>query len=122
MSEHHPEAVDLRHVKPPTGPPERMHNPRRQEARNRAGMIRNYLQGLWPLIAKAYREQDWLALGYDSWDDYVAGEFDTARWKVHKAERAPVVTMLRSAGMSTRAIAAATGESQSTVQRAVAGE
>jgi hypothetical protein len=102
----------------PAGRPAKAEADPREEAQALTDRIRRGLTSLWQDIGKAYAMRAWEHLGYDSWDAYVADEFESARWGIRKAERGPVVAMLRSQhGMSTRAIAAATGESQSTVQR-----
>jgi len=73
-------------------------------------------------IAAAYHARDWEALGYDSWDAYVSGEFGSAMPRLDRAERRELVVNLRAEGLSTRAIAAATGVAQQTVNRDLAGD
>lgn len=87
-------------------------------ARARAERIRAGLESLYTLrfdIAEAYQEQDWRALGYDTWSSYVESEFVGARLRLPQEERRELVGTLREAGMSTRAIAATTGASKNTV-------
>jgi hypothetical protein len=86
-------------------------------ARSRAGMIRAGLDEMWVLITEAYAARDWLALGYPTWDAYCDAEFRGRRLALPREERAAVVGSLRDAGMSTRAIATATGISEATVRR-----
>lgn len=84
------------------------------EAHQRAIRIRNGLDSLHTLradIAAAYNAGDWATLGYDTWDSYVTAEFVGARLRVPRDERRELVASLREAGLSTRAIAAATGQS-----------
>lgn len=69
------------------------------------------------LIVEAYETRAWLALGYESWDAYVDAEIETDRLRLDRGERQRFVISLRSAGMSTRAIAPAVGASQKTVDR-----
>jgi hypothetical protein len=71
------------------------------------------------LIAAAYSGRVWIALDYSSWDAYCTAELDTDRVRIPRGERGDVIAHLRSAGMSVRAIAAATGTSVGTVARSV---
>lgn len=89
------------------------------DARALTDRIKLAVDGIWELIKIAYEGRAWTVLGYDSWDDYCSGEFGTARIRLPREERAEVVASLRESGLSTRAIAAATGESQATIQRAL---
>lgn len=98
------------------------------EARGRSERIRQGLESYAVLredIATAYQERDWITLGYPSWEQYVDAEFTTAaRLSLPREERRELVTYFRARGLSTRAIATATGASQKTVDRDVraAGE
>jgi hypothetical protein len=76
---------------------------------------------VWELIRDAYLREAWKPLGYGSWDMYCAAEFGTARLRVPREERAEVVGSLRDAGLSLRAIAAATGLGRGTVERELEG-
>lgn len=78
--------------------------------------IRADAETLWDKIATAYTRRAWAALGYSSWDEYCIREFGTSRLKVPREVRAEMVTSLRHAGLSIRAIASATGASVNTVQ------
>lgn len=75
---------------------------------------------LWGQIVRAFQGRAWVALGYLSWDEYCDAEFDGARIKLPREERTMVVGSLADAGMSTRAIAAATGLGHGTVARTLA--
>lgn len=86
-----------------------------EEARDLTNRIRQTGSVLWALIVKAFDGRVWESLGYESWDAYCDAEFDGARLKLPREERREVVASLREAGMSTRAIAAATGMHHSTV-------
>jgi hypothetical protein len=66
-------------------------------------------------IADAYRDRDWQALGYDSWETYVDGEFSESRVRLSAPERREAVAELRLAGMSQRAIGTTLGVSKATV-------
>lgn len=88
-----------------------------EEARQRADRIKVGVEAVWHLVVEAYQRRDWAALGYASWDDYQTREFGTARLRLPREERQEVVSSLRDAGLSIRAIAAATGNSDQTVQR-----
>ena len=87
-----------------------------ERARDLTDKIRTSLGVAWELVKDAYRERAWAALGYGSWDEYVAEEFGSHRVRLPREERREVVGSLRDAGMSVRAIAAATGTSKNTVK------
>jgi hypothetical protein len=87
------------------------------QARAVTDRIRTKMGDLMGEIAKAHIGRAWLALGYATWNDYVKGEFDYAPLALPRQERKAVTHLLRKQGMSTRAIAAATGDSHMTVKR-----
>jgi len=91
-----------------------------QDARARAARIRAgigaYLTTLADVSA-AYAERDWEAMGYESWEEYVDGEYSEQRLKLSPEHRQKAVAELRLAGMSQRAIGAVLGVSQKTVDR-----
>jgi len=95
---------------------------RQRFARSRAGKIRdgitNYLETL-AAISTAYEQRDWEALGYDSWQEYIDGEFSAERLRIAFAYREKAIADLRLAGLSTRAIAPVVGVSKNTVARQV---
>ena len=93
-----------------------------EQARDVTDRIRTALGVTWELVVEAWTGRAWAALGYGTWDSYIAAEFGTARLRLPAEERRDVVNSLRDAGMSTRAIAAAAGVSQSTVSNDLAGE
>jgi DNA-binding NarL/FixJ family response regulator len=86
------------------------------EARTITDQIKVAVEGAWLLIMRAYQARAWAALGYSSWDDYCTREFGTSRLRLPREERQEVVGSLRDAGLSIRAITAATGISRRTVQ------
>lgn len=88
-----------------------------ERIRNRMRQLQESIDRLGCLIAEAYNNRVWLALGYDTWDDYVAAEFGVAQVRLERDQRQELVVSLRSAGMSTRAIGSALGVDQSTVVR-----
>ncbi|MFE3229867.1 hypothetical protein [Nocardia sp. NPDC059228] len=88
-----------------------------EAARELTNRINATVAQLWELVSQAYLTRVWIALDYRSWDDYCAAEFDRARIRLPREERTEVIASLREIGMSTRAIAAATGLSQPTVSR-----
>ncbi|QLY33956.1 hypothetical protein H0264_18525 [Nocardia huaxiensis] len=92
-----------------------------EAARELTDTIRARAGQLWELIEQAYLTRAWVALDYDSWDAYCAAEFDGARLRIPREERSEIVASLREIGMSTRAIAAATGLGQGTVHREIEG-
>lgn len=91
------------------------------EARALTDQIKVAVEGTWQLVQRAYQCRAWEALGYSSWDDYCTREFGTSRLRLPREERQEVVQSLREIGMSTRAIAAATGVSHTTAREAIAG-
>lgn len=86
-------------------------------ARDLTDKIKTSLGVAWELIKEAYTGRAWAALGYESWDDYCSTEFGTNRLRLPREERREVVGSLREAGLSVRAIAAATGNNKETVSR-----
>lgn len=92
-----------------------------EAARELTDQIREQVERAWKLIEQAYLTRAWAALDYASWDDYCAAEFDRARIRIPREERSEVVASLREIGMSTRAIAAATGLSVGATHAAMAG-
>ena len=82
-----------------------------QDARNLTDKIKAGTAALWELIKEAYASRAWASLGYSSWDDYCTQEFGTSRIRLPREERREVVSSMREIGMSTRAIASATGMS-----------
>lgn len=91
------------------------------EARRLTNQINGALTVAWDLVITAYERGVWEPLGYASWDSYCRAEFGTARLRLPAEERAETVHSLREAGLSTRAIAAATGLGHGTVGRETAG-
>lgn len=87
------------------------------QARELTDQIRTGMESVFHLIRSAYRGRAWAALGYGSWDEYVTREFGNLHLRPPLEERQNVVLSLREAGMSTRAIVAATQLSKGTVQR-----
>lgn len=77
--------------------------------------IKSLVGDLMMLVAKAWQGRVWIALGYESWPDYIKNEFDQAPLSLPRDERKAVVALLRGQGMSTRAIGAATGTDHVTV-------
>jgi hypothetical protein len=93
---------------------------RYREARARVDRIKVSLNGLQELcdeVADSYTKRDWSVLGYRSWPQMCDAEFSSAKIRLSDKDRANLVTALRNAGMSYRAVAAATGVSKDTVGR-----
>lgn len=88
-----------------------------EAARELTDRIKMCVEQIWELIKQAYVSRAWIALEYRTWDDYCAAEFDRARIRIPREDRQEVVASMREIGMSTRAIAAATGLGYGTVQR-----
>lgn len=89
----------------------------RDDAQQLTDRIKVAVEGTWQLIREAYTSRAWSALGYDSWDEYCSAEFGGSRLRLPREERQEVVASLRESGLSTRAIASATGLNQSTISR-----
>ena len=93
-------------------------------ARRRAGEIRARLESLTEnleqipaMVQAAYEQQDWQALGYESWTDYVHAEYGTQILRLSAAVRREWSQRLSDGGMSTRAIAPVVNASFKTVAR-----
>lgn len=71
-------------------------------------------------VLTAFRERDWLTLGYPSWAAYVQGEFGNTAAQLGPEQKNMVMAAMAAGNMSTRAIAAVAGVSQSTAARAIA--
>lgn len=90
------------------------------QARQRAERVRAGLDSYTRMrqdIADAYACRDWLALGYETWFAYLEGEYGPELRRLTRDERPAAVRDLRTQGMSTRQIAAATGVDARTVRR-----
>ena len=88
---------------------------RERAERLRAGIVR-YAE-MRQDIADAWAGRDWIALGYQDWPAYVAGEFGEQLGQLVRSDRQQAVADLRSQGMSTRQISGATGIGQTQVRR-----
>ncbi|SKM82675.1 Uncharacterised protein [Mycobacteroides abscessus subsp. massiliense] len=88
-------------------------------ARDLTESIRTCIDRAWELVVKAYTQRAWAVLGYTSWDTYCEREFGSTWFRLPRETRTEVVQSLRDAGLSTRAIAAATGVSPATVHRSI---
>jgi hypothetical protein len=95
--------------------------PTHEEARSLTDRIKIAVEGTWQLIREAYTSRTWAVLGYDTWDAYCTAEFGETRLRLPREERQEVVASLRDSGLSARAISAATGVSEPTVRRDLAG-
>ena len=82
--------------------------------------IRSVLDRGWQYIALAYKGRAFTALGYGSWDAYVAARFGDYRLSVPREHRAEAVAALAGARMSVRAIARLLGVGVGTVHRELA--
>lgn len=86
-----------------------------QKAALRAEEIRLGLQSTGVLYALAVKEKDWSTLHYESVGAWAVGEFGPDRFCAER--RQEIVKFLTQAGLTQRAIAAATGSSHQTVGR-----
>lgn len=90
-----------------------------EEARQVVTRIRQCVEIALVEIKRAYLGRAWVALGYESWDAMCAAEIGAVQ--LPRDERKEAAAELRAEGMSTRAIASATGSSEATVRRDLAG-
>jgi hypothetical protein len=93
--------------------------PNADEARARADRIRSGMRVLaeWQTdVITAYAARDWEALGYETWDAYLDGEYGEHRVRLPREQRREIVAGMSAAGMSSRAIGSAVGSSHITVQ------
>ena len=79
------------------------------------------MERAWEYIAIAYQGRAHLALGYESWDEYVDDRLGDLRLTVPREQRGAVVQSLSRAQMSLRAIAKVLGVSVATAYRDLAG-
>jgi hypothetical protein len=91
------------------------------EARKLTREIADTLAVAWDKVVEAYQRRVWEPLGYGSWDSYCRAELGSTRLRLPSEEREEAVRSLRSAGLSTRAIASATGISRGTQYRSASG-
>lgn len=91
------------------------------EARALVDGMRVDVAGIEVRIKIAFHGRAWISLGYPTWDALCEAEFDGARLRIPREDRAEQVQSLRSAGLSTRAIGSALGVSDGTVRTDMAG-
>ena len=89
----------------------------RQEAEQTAELIRRGLEGIEPLVQKAWAGRHWEKLGYPDWAAYIAAEFGADRLPARRA----LTALLSGEGLSARQIADQTGVPRTTVQRDLGG-
>lgn len=90
------------------------------EARELTEQITEGLNDVHSLIMQAWEGRAWEALGYESWDAWIDGNFRGLQLRPPREQRDEVVRSMREAGMSMRAISQATELSRGTVQRSAA--
>jgi hypothetical protein len=83
------------------------------EARERCDRIKKMVTVVVEDVISLYEGRGWLALGYQSWAELCRVEFDGVQ--LAPPQRREAVTVYRDAGMSVRAIAAATGVAKSVI-------
>lgn len=86
-----------------------------EQARDLTARIRERVTDLLPLIREAFHRRADKAMGYETWQDYCDAELRGISLPVQ--ERRDAAVELRQAGMSQRAISAALGVSQKTIDR-----
>ena len=87
------------------------------EAREFTEELKSDYGALQTKISTAWKGRIWVALGHESWQDYLDVEFKDISLRPPKELEDQVLTELRAAGMSTRGIASATDMSHPTVFR-----
>lgn len=95
------------------------HDARRLTERIRIAAV-NYSEAkdkLMALVQQAKEDAAHLALGYDSWQAYLADVMGEEPLRLARGERQEVVQMLSAEGMSSRAIAPIVGSTHTTVQQ-----
>lgn len=90
------------------------------EAREHIRALRVNLGRAAAIAERLYAGRAWIALGYEHWEALCGAEIRPHMPRMERPQLVTTITTLSSTGMSTRAIAAAVGASQSTVARAVA--
>ena len=81
--------------------------------------IRSMMERAWEYVAIAYQGRAHIALGYESWDEYVDARLGDLRLTVPREERGAVVQSLSRAQLSLRAIAKVLGVDVATVHRSL---
>jgi hypothetical protein len=89
------------------------------EARSAVNAIRSNYDALVEQATELYERRGWEALGYDTYEAMCKAEFGER--KLPPLIRKDTVIKLRSRGLSTRGIAAATGASKGTVDNDLSG-
>ena len=89
----------------------------RAEAEEIDQRFRSRVSGMWDTMTEAWTRRVWVPLGFESWSKYCESVFEAGVPKIPAGERPEIVGKLRSAGMSTRGIAAATGIGRRTIIR-----
>ena len=87
------------------------------DARARIDRIAAHVAASAQDIIDAHANRDWIALGYESWNELCEAEFRGAVIGLPRAERREAVRQMSEAGMSTRAIGGALGVGVATVSR-----
>lgn len=87
-------------------------------ARDLTDRIRSGPDGSFQLIETASQGRAWEALGYSSWDEYVARELENLHLRLPLESRREVVPSLRESQKSMRSVASTTRHGRSSVERA----
>lgn len=109
-----------REVKPTKAQLKRQARSRADDIRSRLDAAAEHISTIPILVAEAWNDGDWEALGYSDWETYVQDEFGTSILKLDTAIRKLWVKELASQGMSTREIAPVVNVGKSTVNRDLA--
>jgi hypothetical protein len=122
-----PEAADAHHATKALQPRTRsmsatLSHPEAVFERIRANITTSFecLRAAFDDIVLVHRQQLWTALGYASFEDCLETELAIERFALKRTERRQAVAFLDAAGLTTRAIAASVGASQTTIVRDLA--
>lgn len=85
------------------------------EARLLYDRIKHVLEAGANLIIQAWESRAWEVLGYSSWADSCAAEFNSCWLRLPRETRREWVAAMTEAGMSTRAIASGIGVDKNTI-------
>lgn len=89
-------------------------------ARRLTDQIKLALDTTWEAGRRAWEGRAWIALGYESWDEYCTKEFGTSHLRLPREDRDQIIPSLLASGMPGRAVAALTGTSKGEVHRTIA--
>lgn len=89
----------------------------KEEARQLTEEVKRDAQKLKDKILRLWQGRAWFALGYRTWHEYYAAEFDNLNFALDREERKEIAGQLHDEGMPKRHIATALGVDPRTVRR-----